>query len=346
MTRDTNARRALRIGVAGLGTMGRNHLRNLLARDDIVVAAVADPSAVARGEVMAHVSPGVRDFNDPEVMLAEEDLDAIIVAVPTTLHFSVARAAISRGVATLIEKPITATIDEGRELARLAEDRNVLLQVGHVERFNPAVVALAEQLSINALGTVFSIKTIRAGPFPDRIRDVGVAIDLATHDIDIICHLLRESPRRVYAETTRHLHSVHEDLLYGLLWFDSGIVGSLDVNWLTPDKQRRVAVLGEDGMFEVDYLRQSLTFTRGSIDLAPTYLGGYAPTFTGEAVALPVEPAEPLRLELHAFISAVRSGGRSPVSAHDGLMALTLANLLLASSSETRPLPVQPSGES
>jgi predicted dehydrogenase len=204
------------------------------------------------------------------------------------------------------------------------------------------VVELDRRLRDGALSRVFSVKTTRGGPLPARIRDVGVAVDLATHDVDVICHLVGERPVRVYAETTRHVHTAHEDLLYGLLAFPGGVLGTLDVNWLTPEKQRKIVVLGEEGMFQVDYLRQSLTFTRGDGDLAPTYLDGYAPTFAGETVELPVEPAEPLRRELDAFFGSVRDGGPAAVTGADGLWAVRLATLLLESAAVNRPVPVAP----
>lgn len=321
--------------------MGRNHLRNLVAREDVDLVAVADPARSARRAAF-EVAPEVRDFGDPGAMLEEERLDALIVAAPTTLHHGISLAAMERGVSVLVEKPLAATVEEGRDLVRAAERAGVVLQVGHIERFNPAVVALGERLRAGALTRIYSVKTTRGGPLPARIRDVGVAIDLATHDVDIICHLVGERPIRVHGETTQHVHTQHEDLLYGLLAFPSGALGLLDVNWLTPDKQRRIVVLGEEGMFQVDYLSQSLTFTRGAAELAPTYLDGYAPTFMGETVGLPVTPAEPLRRELDAFFSAVRSGGPAAITGEEGLWALALANLLLTSSAEGRPIPVDP----
>jgi UDP-N-acetylglucosamine 3-dehydrogenase len=314
--------------------MGRNHLRNLVARDDIALVALADPVAEALNEALASAGPGVRGFAHPSEMLSEEQLDAVIVAVPTTKHFQVAMAAISKGIAVLVEKPIAATVVDGQQLVRAAQEHGVLLQAGHIERFNPAILALAERLHRGDLSRIYSIKTVRGGPLPDRIRDVGVAIDLATHDIDIMCHLLGERPIRVSAERSQQVHTAHEDLLYGLLSFPSGIIGLLDVNWLTPEKQRRVVVLGEEGMFQVDYLTQSLTFTRGTATLAPTYLDGYAPTFAGETVTLTVEPAEPLRMELDAFFIAIRSGGSPAVSGGDGLTALRIAKMLLTAADE------------
>ena len=173
---------------------------------------------------------------------------------------------------------------------------------------------------------------------PVRIRDVGVAIDLATHDLDVICHIVGEEPIRVFAEITQHVHTKHEDLLYGVVAFPGGVLGLVDVNWLTPEKQRRVTVLGENGMLEVDYLRQSLTFTRAA-GKEPTYLKGYAPSIEGEHVSLPVVAMEPLGLELDAFFSAVRDGTPAEVSGAEGLRALVLANRLLESASLGRPLP-------
>ena len=257
-------------------------------------------------------------------------------------HVDLALAAIQRGLPVLVEKPLAATVDEGMELVARARARNVVLQVGHIERFNPAVLALSERLRDGALSRIFSIRTVRGGPLPDRIRDVGVAIDLATHDVDVICHLIGERPIRAYAETTQHVHSAHEDLLYGLLSFPGGAVAMLDVNWLTPEKQRRIVVLGPEGMFQVDYLSQSLTFTRGAASLAPTYLDGYAPTFVGETVALPIVPAEPLRRELDAFFSAVRSAGPAAITGEEGLWALKLANTLLDSAAQHRPIEIEP----
>ena len=331
----------LRVGLAGLGTMGRNHLRNLAARDDVTLVAVADPAPIPQQHALS-VAPGARAFADPLVMLAEERLDAVIVAVPTTLHRAVALAAIERGAAVLIEKPLAGTVDEARDIVRAADVRGVVLQVGHIERFNPAVRELGRRLADGALSRIYSIKTVRGGPLPERIRDVGVTVDLATHDVDVICHLAGERPVRAYAESTQHVHTAHEDLLYGLLAFPGGVVGQLDVNWLTPEKQRHVTVLGQEGMFRADYLSQTLTFTRGALELAPEYLDGYAPTFAGQTAVIPVEPAEPLHREQDAFFEAVRGGSPVAISGADGLWAVALANALLRSATEHRPIDIVP----
>ena len=146
------------------------------------------------------------------------------------------------------------------------------------------------------------------------------------------------------AEVTQQVHTTHEDLLFALLRFPDGLVGLLDVNWLTPEKQRRLVVLGEEGMFQVDYLTQRLTFTRGRADLDPTYLGGYAPTIPGETIELPVEPAEPLARQLDAFLATVRDGVPPAVSGEEGMWAVRLADLLLESASTGRAIDLERSG--
>jgi len=326
----------LRFGLAGLGSMGRNHLRVLRARDDVRLVAVADPVPDA---LDAATNPaGAQGFAEPLAMLAEADLDALVVAAPTMAHGPIVLAAIERGIPILVEKPLAASSGEALGIVRAARARGVPVQVGHVERFNPAVLELGRLLKAGWLSSVYAIASRRAGPFPARIRDVGVTVDLATHDVDILSWIAGERPVRVYAEIAQRLHATHEDLLFGLLHFPSGATGMLDVNWLTPAKRRQLVVVGEEGMFELDYLTQRLTFTKAADVAHPTYIGGYAPTFEGDVAVLPVVNAEPLAAELDAFVEVVRRGGRPVVDAEDGLWAVAIANGLLESAAAHRAL--------
>src|SRR6187401_1518755 len=286
-----------------------------------------------------HRSSGRRSgyLPEPLALFAEADLDAVVIASPTTTHLTLALAALERGVAALVEKPLAATPDEAATLVDAARSRGVPLQVGHIERFNPAVLELGRLLHEGSwLSSVYSVTSRRAGPFPARIRDVGVTVDLATHDVDILSWIAGERPVRVYAETAQRIHADHEDLLFGLMAFPSGTVGMLDVDWLTPAKRRQLAVVGEEGMFELDYLTQRLTFTHASDTTNPRLIGGYAPTFAGSEVELPVPNAEPLANELSAFLRIVRSGGRPVVDGDDGRWAVTLAHALLTAARERR----------
>lgn len=321
--------RTLRIGLAGLGSMGRNHLRILAGRPDVRLAAVADP--VAEALAWATSASGAQGFAEPLAMIAEAELDALVIAAPTTAHVPLALAAIERRMAVLVEKPLAATVEDGMAVVAAARSGGVPVQVGHVERFNPAVLELGRLVGEGWLSAIYAIASRRAGPFPERIRDVGVTVDLATHDVDILSWIAGERPSRVYAETAQRIHAEHEDLLFGLLHFPSGATGMLDVNWLTPAKRRQLVVVGEEGMFELDYLTQRLTFTKATDTTNPRLIGGYAPTFEGEVAELPVASVEPLAAELDAFLGIVRDGGRPIVDAEDGLWAVAVAISLLES---------------
>ncbi len=322
--------RRTRLGIVGLGIMGRNHLRNALERHDVVVAGVADPSPEARSHVAAMRPGGLAWFRDAQDLLADTRLDALIVAVPTHAHLAAATAAIEAGIAVLVEKPIARTSAEGWSLVERAERAGTPVMVGHVERANPGVTALAGALRAGALSRIHSVRAVRSGPFPDRPQDAGVAIDLATHDIDVMCHLLGELPSKVVGVSLRYHDPFREDLVSGTLTFPSGALGSIDADWLSPSKQRRLTVLGPEGRFELDYLSQTLTFTRAG-DAAPVYLDGFAPTLAGDTTEVPVSRGEPLAIQLDGFVAAVRDGAPTAPTAREGLLALRVAEGLLES---------------
>jgi len=320
----------LRAAVIGLGAMGTNHARVWAETPGVTLAAVADTDA-ARVEQVSRAC-GVRGYGDLRSMLAEERLDLVSVAVPTGAHLDVAAQIIERGVPLLVEKPLAATIDEGRRLRDLAADAGVALTVGHIERFNPAVIELKRRLEAGELGRVFQVHARRVGPFPERVRDVGVVLDLAPHDIDVMRFLLGAEVARVQAETEQRINTEREDMLVGLLRFTNGVVGVLDVNWLTPTKIRELSVLGERGMFVVDYLSRDLTFyendhPRGEAgDWAARHLKGVS---EGPVHRIEIEKREPLRAELEAFAESVRAGAPPPVSPDDGLAAMAAAEALV-----------------
>jgi UDP-N-acetylglucosamine 3-dehydrogenase len=334
----------LRAAVIGLGAMGTNHARVYAEMDRVEFAAIADTDAgrldaVARGR-------GTRGYGDYRRMLAEERIDLLTVAVPTRGHFDVAAEVIGRGVPLLVEKPLAATLAEGERLRDLAAAARVPLMVGHIERFNPAVVELQARLRAGELGRVFQLHARRVGPFPDRVRDVGVVLDLAPHDIDVMRFLLGSEVIRVQAETEQRINTAHEDMLAGVLRFANGVVGVLDINWLTPTKIRELSVLGERGMFVVDYLSRELTFYENAhvsgqpVDWAARHLKGVS---EGPVHRLHVEKREPLRVELEAFVRAVRDGTAVAVSADDGLAAMAAAEALVraASSGASVSLPLR-----
>jgi UDP-N-acetylglucosamine 3-dehydrogenase len=325
----------LRLGLVGLGSMGRNHLRVISNHPETTLAAVADPDPAALEAAAG--APETARFADPLEMIRQSDLDGVVIAAPTTAHMPLALAAIDRGIGVLVEKPLAATVDDGLTIVAAARKRNVRVQIGHVERYNPAVLEMGRLLRAGWLSTIYAITSRRAGPFPARIRDVGVTVDLGTHDVDILCWIAGERPVRVYAETAQRLHATHEDLTFGLMHFPSGATGFLDVDWLTPAKRRSLVAVGEEGMFELDYLTQRLTFTRSNVE-RPLMIAGYATTFTGDVAEIPINSIEPLRAQLDEFVRVLRTGERPYVDAEDGLWAVAIANALLTAASERRPI--------
>ena len=233
----------------------------------------------------------------------------------------------------LVEKPIAATVEEGERLIALAEKLGRQLMVGHIIRFNPAMQSLKQRLDAGELGKIFQVFCRRAGPFPARIRDVGVVVDLAPHDVDIMRFLTGMDPKRVYAETEQRIHTDHEDLLFGLLRFPSGVTGALEINWLTPTKIRETMVLGEKGLFKVNDLTQDLFFyenTQAKGDLWPS-IKNIRGVSEGSMTRFSIQRQEPLKAELKAFLNAVESGDAVPVSGQDGLEALRLSLALVES---------------
>ncbi len=319
--------------VIGLGSMGANHVR--LYRDlpqaRLVGLADPDPERLATAE---RAAPGVAAFADYRTMLAKTRPAAVSVAVPTLAHLEVGLATLDAGAHLLIEKPIAPDLGAGALLTRAAAAAERLLMVGHTERFNPAVGALKRRLAAGELGRVYQVHAQRVGPFPARIRDVGVVYDLAPHDIDVMRYLLDDEVERVYAETERRLSTEHEDMLLGLLRFRGGAVGVVDINWLTPDKRRKLRVLGERGTYELDYVAQTLDLSPRTGDVAPSPRVRLWPPSPGDA------PVEPLRIELTAFLEAIRSGGPSPMAAIDALAALDIADKLVRSGAERRAIDV------
>ena len=274
-----------------------------------------------------------KPYTEFRQLLDEQQPDAVTIAVTTSSHLEVAMEVIQRGINLLIEKPIAFSVDEARIIIDAARKANVQLMVGHIERFNPAVIALKKHLTNHELGRVFQVDARRQGPLPERINDVGVVVDLAVHDLDIMRYVTQAEVTRVYAETEHGFHSQKEDLLSGVVRLSDGTIGTLLINWVTPTKIREFYATGEYGMFKVDYLTQDLFFfenakANGGAWETLRVLRGVS---EGKMVRFSIEKREPLRNEQEAFLAAVRGEAPVPVTGEDGLQALELAQAVVAS---------------
>ncbi|MDQ2902912.1 MAG: Gfo/Idh/MocA family oxidoreductase [Ktedonobacteraceae bacterium] len=313
----------LKIAVIGTGSMGMNHLRVLrdFSEEQVQIVGVAETHEPSLKLAMSrfHV-PGYSDYRQ---MVEKARPDLVAVVVPTHLHFEAASYVLDQGINVLVEKPMTSTLEEAVTLIQLAQKRSVKLAVGHVERFNPAVIAVRQRLSSDELGKMFHLHARRLGPFPPRIRDVGVTLDLATHDIDVMRYLTNAEVEHVYSETQRHIHTSHEDLLLGVLRFTNQAIGVLDVNWLTPTKIRELSITGEKGMYLVNYLTQDVYFYKN--DYTTTNwdaLRSLTGVSEGTMTRLKIQKAEPLRLEYEDVMAAIQGDTMPTVSGEDGVAVL------------------------
>ncbi|HXW25584.1 MAG TPA: Gfo/Idh/MocA family oxidoreductase [Xanthobacteraceae bacterium] len=302
-----SAGRPLRVGVVGVGVMGSNHARVLAELPGVAFVGVADPDrAQARSVAQALSCAEVADF----ASLIDAGLDAVTIAAPTHLHHEIALAAIARGVHVLVEKPIASTIEEGHAIVAAARRAGVTLMVGHVERFNPAVQAIKDALRGE---DILSIAITRVGPFPPRMSNVGVVIDLAVHDIDLIRWFTDSDIVEVQPQLSSAV-AEREDIALLQFRTASGVLAHINTNWLTPFKARNVQVATRRKYVMADLLTREVT-----------ECFGFQPDGAYSMRHLPVGHAEPLRSEIAAFLAAIRTGAAPAVTGEEGVASLEIA---------------------
>jgi len=308
----------LRGAVVGLGVMGSHHARVLGSLEDVELRALIDPDP-ARRPTHATLAEA----------LAAEPLDFVCVAVPVEQLPVVAGEAIAAGLHVLVEKPTAPTEAQARALIAEAEARGVTLGVGHIERFNPAVRALKQKIDDGAIGRVLHVHARRLSPFPNRQGAQGVALDLATHDIDVLRYITGQEVARVFAETAAPLSGSREDILCATLRLDDESMALLEANWMTPAKVRQISVLGQQGMLVVDYLTQDLMLYEHPTRATEwDQLAGIRGGGEGNMIRFALDRREPLRVQWEQFLAALRAGEPAPISGHDGLAALSTAHAI------------------
>jgi len=307
MTQSKSPATPLRVGVVGLGVMGKNHARVLSELPGVTLVGVADPDQAQVEFVTSRL--GCAGFASLEALL-DAGIDALTVAAPTQLHTAISLAAIARGVHVLVEKPIAHTVEEGRRIIDAAEKAGVTLMVGHVERFNPAVQSIRQAI---AGDDILSIQITRVGPFPPRMSDIGVVIDLAVHDIDLIRWFTGSEIAEIQPQTNS-IHAAREDIALLQFRTESGVLAHINTNWLTPFKARTVHVATRNKYISGDLITRQVT---ECFDYKPD--GSYSMRH------LSVAYAEPLRAELVAFVDSVRNRTAPVTGGADGLASLDIA---------------------
>ena len=311
----------IRIGVVGVGNMGQHHTRVLSLLKDVELVGVSDVN-VERGLDTAS-KYRVRFFADYRDMLPYAD--AVCVAVPTRLHHEVGMTCLEAGVHVLIEKPIAASIAEAESLVNAAAQYQCILQVGHIERFNPAFQELSKVLKTEEL---LALEAHRMSPYSHRANDVSVVLDLMIHDIDLMLELAASPVVKLTASGGRASDSGYLDYVTATLGFANGIVATLTASKVTHRKIRRIVSHCKNSLTEADFLNNEILIHRQTTANYMTEYGQVLYRQDGLIEKVYTSNIEPLHAELEHFVSCVRGGKQPSVGGEQALKALRLASLI------------------
>ena len=315
----------LRAGLIGLGAMGRNHARVLSRLDGVRLVGVMDPAGDPHEAVRVPVVPGVDQ-------LLDLGLDYAVVACPTALHEEVGLRLAEAGICALIEKPLAQTVAAARRLLDAFESRGLVAGVGHIERYNPSLQSLRSRLEAGELGEVFQVVTRRQGPFPHRIADVGVVMDLATHDVDLTGWVTGHVYVSVSARTVSRSGRPHEDMVAAVGQLSDGTMVNHLVNWLSPLKERSTVVTGERGCFVADTLTADLTFyANAAMSTEWEALRAFRGVAEGDMIRYAIPKREPLLVEHERFRDAVEGKESDIVTMRQGMRTVEVAEAVLRS---------------
>jgi len=327
--------KTLRAGLIGMGVMGNNHARTLAALEGVEFVGVIDPACAGDSVAGVPIGAEVQD-------LLKLGLDYVVIATPTALHEEVGLELVNRGVHALIEKPLAPNVAEARSLAEAFASAGLVGAVGHIERYNASLQEARRRIAEGQLGRILQVATRRQGPFPARIADVGVVMDLGTHDIDLTAWVTGEQYSQVSAVTAYRTGREHEDMVSVSARLSGGAIASHLVNWLSPFKERTVVITGEEGAFVADTLTADLTFhANGLSPVQWDEMTAFRGVQLGDVVRYAIDRPEPLRLEHEAFRDAVLGRGDSIVTLEEGLRVVEVAEAILASAQRGSTMDLQ-----
>ena len=321
----SDSRAHLRAGLIGLGAMGRNHARVLAGLEGVDLVGIVEPASVDANPFGVPVLGSVAE-------LIALGTDYVVVASPTGTHLEIGLELAASGVCALLEKPLAHTVEAAAKLVHAFNDAGLVAGVGHIERFNPALQSLRSRLEAGELGEVFQVVTRRQGPFPHRIADVGVVLDLATHDIDLTSWVTGQPYVSISAHTVFRSGRPHEDMVVAIGQLADGAMVSHLVNWLSPLKERSTVVTGDHGCFVADTLTADLTyFANGAVSTEWEALRAFRGVAEGDMIRFAIPKREPLLVEHERFRDAVAGKESDYVSLKEGLRTVEVAAAVIDS---------------
>ena len=336
--------KTVNVGIIGVGAMGHNHVRVLLGLEGVKLVAIADSNKDTLKKVSSafNISNIYLSYNK---MLKKHKFEVIIIATPTKFHKKIAIDCLTSGINVFVEKPIAGSVSEAKEMINAANNVKKILMVGHIERFNPIITQFKKFIKEGILGDIYLFNTVRAGPYPKRIKDVGVLVDLAIHDIDIIRYLIGDI-KKVYAQ----LIIVKNIPIYCKSLFKVGlnINGSSEFSWVSPKRARTIQIYGTKGILEGNYQDQTLKFYENADSKQQSNIDYYKDLMLtgsisgGKIVEYPILKEEPLKLELEYLTDCVRNNKKPWINNPlDALKALEVALLMLESGKSEKPILVK-----
>jgi len=309
----------LRIGVVGTGSMGKNHARVCSELDQIKLIGIAD-SNIETAKKVADKFDAKAFFDYKELL---EEVDAAIIATPTSTHYDIAMDFLNQEKHVLLEKPICENVEKAEILSKKADESNLILAVGHIERHNPAVKFVKDSMQNKNFGELITIASKRVSNFPGRIKDVGVIFDFGVHDIDVMRYLAG-NVQSVYAKAGKFNENIsHEDHANIVLNFENNICGIVEVNWLTPTKIRKLFLTCSKNFVEADYINQTVTISSSSFKQIDE-MDLYRVPIEYNTNQIGLEKKEPLKNEILDFIDSINQKRQPLANAFDGVMALKI----------------------
>jgi len=316
----------IKIGVIGIGAMGRNHARVCAELKNVELVGIADENKSTVESIANRFN--VSSYIDYNKLLP--NVDAVIIATPTITHYDIAVDAINLGKHVLVEKPVCNTVEKGQQLISKAHDAGVVLAVGHIERHNPVVSFVKKALNTNQYGELITLSSKRVSNFPGRIRDVGVIFDFGVHDIDVMRYIAGEV-KSVYAKAGRFNKQIeYEDHATIMLQFEHDLCGVIEVNWLTPMKIRKLSITCDKNFVEADFINQSVKTSTSSFENVDDANLFNIP-LQNQISKMDLQKKEPLKNEIADFIDAINNNNKPLVTGYDGMMAVRVAEAAVKS---------------
>lgn len=296
----------LKVSILGVGNMGRNHLRVYSELSEVKITSVVDISE----KKIELPYENIKVFSDYKKMIEEEKPDLVSICVPTSFHYEVAKYCLESGINVLLEKPICLDIKEAEKLLELSKENNVKLWVGHIERFNPALLKVKEMVKNGELGQIIALMSRRVGGFPPQIKDANIAVDLAIHDIDISNFLLNDLPKEISINKQKNLIENREDSVELFLKYDKSSA-YIQANWITPVKIRKLCITGTEGYLELDYINQEIEFYKSNYQKFKENIkdfSDYVVNFSEpDKIVISLAKKEPLKEEILYFINCINN---------------------------------------